>query len=698
MLSTIIQMTMRTVKLALFFCLAQALPLAAQAPTSDNSGNGMLKGNYYFRHVLYVISSTADSQGIVGDISDGIAVYGVIAFDGSGNYTINGMVADSSVGTPDPLSCYLAQNVCAATAGSPVMGTYAISASGFGFLANPLSTGDSIYGLVSANGIFAGSTTETTSNYCDLFIAAPQPSTQPTFSGVYTVAGYEAIYAGADYLPGQDMFFQMNPNGAGNLGTVNVTGYYEGGGTGTISQSNSNIKYRFSNNAAVVTFPNNTNANFFAGDEYLYFSPDGNFIFGGSPNGYDMIVGLRNASGTQNFGGLYYQAGIDQNVSQLGAGYADFDGYYGALNASANGIIIAHERLNDQILQGSTYAWTFLDSFNPPVTGSYTDNSYQFQYVAGDGGTIRIGQGIGPYLGLSVAFQAPGFPATQSVFISPGGIVNAASNAPFTGGISNGEFISIYGTNLASRTALASTLPLPTTLAGVQVMINGTIPAPIDYVSPGQLNVIVPSQYPYSLAQVQVINNGVSSNVVTVPVNPSGPGIYANPSGGVYAAAIDAASGMPVTPATPAQPGDTLEVFATGLGVVSPPVPDGSAPPSSPLSYTYNTITADIDGTNAPVSFAGLAPGLAGLYQINVQIPSTTPAGDHFLDLSASDPKSMALQSYSQQVLISVAGSTAALRGGKAMASPRTSSPRNVSPYLNRKRFCAFDARSACQN
>ena len=395
---------MRIAKVALFCCISSGLPLAAQAPAFDTSGNGMLNGTYYFRHVLYAIGTTADSNGIIGDISEAIALYGQISFDGNGNYTIpNGIVSDSGLGSPDPLSCYLAQTTC--TTGAAVTGTYSVSASGYGTIANPIVTGDFIYGLVSANGIFAGSSTETTSAYNDLFIGAPVPSTALTnsnFSGSYTVAGY---------LPQEDMLLQMNPNGAGNLGTVNVTGYYEGGGTATISQSNSNIPYFFSNSAAVVTFPTSATANFFSGQEYLYFSPDGNFFFGGSPtNGYDMIVGVRNASGTQNFQGLYYQAGIDQNLSDLSGGYADFDGYYGSFNASGNGSIIAHERLYDQIFTGSTYGWTFADSFTPPVTGAYTDTNESFQYAVGDGGAIRIGQGIGPYLGLTCRFPGPVFP------------------------------------------------------------------------------------------------------------------------------------------------------------------------------------------------------------------------------------------------------------------------------------------------
>src|ERR1035441_2550735 len=90
-----------------------------------------------------------------------------------------------------------------------------------------------------------------------------------------------------------------------------VAAYAGQNGPNRVVQSLPNVKFRFSNGAAVVTFPSSSTA-LFVGDYWLYFSPDGNFVFGGSPNSTDLLVGVRTGTGTPNLSGLYYQAGLDQ--------------------------------------------------------------------------------------------------------------------------------------------------------------------------------------------------------------------------------------------------------------------------------------------------------------------------------------------------------------------------------------------------
>ena len=151
--------------------ITMAAPLIAQ--TWDTSGNGMLNGKYYFRHVLYQLSNAG-----TGALYDEVSLYGTVTFNGTtpGTYTMSATEVDVQ-----------AQQMGSGT----VSGTYSIASSGQGFLSNPLSTGDSIYGLVNAQGIFVGSSTENLNGYNDVFIAAPLASPAPTtstFKGSYSLA------------------------------------------------------------------------------------------------------------------------------------------------------------------------------------------------------------------------------------------------------------------------------------------------------------------------------------------------------------------------------------------------------------------------------------------------------------------------------------------------------------------------------
>ena len=70
-----------------------------------------------------------------------------------------------------------------------------------------------------------------------------------------------------------------------------------------------------------------------------------------------------------------------------------------------------------------------------------------------------------------------------------------------------------------------------------------------------------------------------------------------------------------------------ISVYGIGLGIVDPPVAAGQVPPTSSLSRVTNAVAASIGGVPAPVTFAGLAPGIPGLYQINIQVPDAVPSG-----------------------------------------------------------------------
>lgn len=619
---------------------AAAVVPQLSAQSWDSSGNSLLKGTYYFREVIWIIGDNA------GDLGEAYSVYGNINFDGNGGYSLsNANLFQGSVGA--------AQNLPAIT------GTYAIAASGFGSISHPVSNGDSIYGLVS-NGIFIASSTE--AGFNDLFIAAPLASPAPTnssFQGAYAMMQVDSPSGSpSDTIETQ---FTLNPDGNGNLGTVRVAGYIAG--YGSASQNVSNARYFFSNGAANVNFGNASSTSLIAGTEYLYFSPDGNFVFGGSPTGWDMIVGVRSPSTAPAFSGLYYQAGLNQDESQLGSGFADLNSYYGSLKANG-GVLLGHQRLLS-VVSNYLVDETYSSSYTLKSDGTYDDGNYH--YLFGGGGAVRIGLGDPPSMGINVAIQGPAFSAPSSApFVDPTGVVNAASSAMFTSGVAPGEFLSIYGANLASTTKADATFP--STLAGVQVMVNNR-PAPLYFVSPNQISAVVPFGTAETIASIQVISGGAPSNTVTSYVNQTAPGVFTNPPGGVgYAAALHSDYSV-VTPSNPARAGETLSVFVSGLGPVNPAVADGTPGPASPPSQATQAISVYVGGKSATTSFAGLAPQLIGLYQINFVVPSGLSSGDVSLDVQGPD-------FYTTEALLPA--------GSAGSIPPSTAAARNVRGRLAR--------------
>lgn len=594
------------------------LQLHAQSAAAwDTSGNGLLKGTFYFREAIWVVGDNS------GTLNAALAVYGNINFDGNGNYTLSNAALLNS-GT--------LQNNYTAT------GTYSISASGFGFISPLVQSADFIYGLVS-QGIFIGSSTE--GGYNNLFIAAPLASPAPTntfFKGTYWIADFDS--PSGSPLDTRDSLFQVNPDGNGNIGSVAASGYIARVGS-AVRQNISGVRYSFSNGGANVQFGGSlTSSNLIAGNHYLYFSPDGNFVFGGAPNGWDMMIGVRvnSDSATPKFSGLYYQAGMEQDESTLGNGYANLESYFGSFKAAA-GLILSHQRVSSAF-DNNPFDYTYVDSYTLKSDGTYDDTFTQQHYIFGASGAIRIGVGNNPTLGLSVAVQAPSF-SGPGVFLDPTGIVNSGSSALFTASIVPGELISLYGANLASSARSDSTFPL--TLGGVQVMINGR-PAQILNVSPERIDAIVPYDTEInSVAGIQVINNSTASNTVTVFTGMTAPGIFTTPPGGIgYAAAQHSADFSLITPSSPAKIGEVIVVYGTGLGALSSVSPGGT---------TTNTITAAIGGVAAKVGFAGLS--VTGLYQINLTVPAGVPAGDNYLDISGPD-------SFTSEALISIAGTSTA--------------------------------------
>jgi len=643
---------------------AMATPALANLPTFDNTGNSLLNGTYYFREVIYAVGDTA------GDLGGLYSAYGTITFNGSGSYT-TGTVTENALSSSGSGSQPLPTTT----------GSYTFAASGYGYFTEPLSSTLVDYGLVSNNTLIASSTEN---GYNTVFIATLISSPTPTasaFQGSYQMAGFIPPGDGTT-ANAADVSFQMNPDGNGNLGTVNLTGYFSGGGSTAYTQSSS-LKYTFSNGAGVLNFPTSSTARFYSGPVYLYISPDRNFVFGGSPGGFDMFVGTKIGGGTPNFSGIYYEAGLDWDATQLASsGFSSLDSYYGSFNA-VSGNIIGHERLSYGLYQ-SVDGLSYNDTYPTPISGNtytVTNSPFSTQYWFGNNGAIRIGFGVGPSLAMSVGIQAPS-PSGSGVYLSPQGVVNAASYVPFTAGISPGEIVVLYGSNLAPSFQAASSLPLPISLNGVQVTVNG-VPAPIYYVSATQLSVVIPYSAYYTptsglpIARIVVTNASGTSNSVTEFMNVSTPGVFTQNASGLGAASIYHATSkgfVAVTNSNPAQPGETVVAYISGLGSTVPSVVEGQAAPGGPLANTVANFDVFVGATEACGSetnattcpFVGLAPGLANVYQFNIPIPATTASGATQLEFVGPDSDNLQVS-----IPIGSGSASASERQGPGVAAAR---------------------------
>jgi uncharacterized protein (TIGR03437 family) len=217
--------------------------------------------------------------------------------------------------------------------------------------------------------------------------------------------------------------------------------------------------------------------------------------------------------------------------------------------------------------------------------------------------------------------------------LSIGAVANAASN--LAGPISPGEIVVLYGAGIGPaqlvKAAPGSDGSYGTQVANASVSFNG-IPAPMIYAWASQTAAIVPYGVTGATAQVIVAYQGQVSAAFPVSMAPSAPGIFTYDASGLGPAAAINQDGVTVnTAATPTETGDIISLYATGEGQTTPAGVDGK-PASVPYPYPNLTVTATVGGLDAPVKYAGGAPGLvAGLMQVNIQIPSGIQTGDAVL-------------------------------------------------------------------
>jgi uncharacterized protein (TIGR03437 family) len=208
------------------------------------------------------------------------------------------------------------------------------------------------------------------------------------------------------------------------------------------------------------------------------------------------------------------------------------------------------------------------------------------------------------------------------------GIVHAATQLQQN--LAPNTIATLYGTNLSFTTRAAnegdlSAGTLPTSLEGVTVYVND-MQANLFFVSPGQINFLIPSTITTATAKVVVIRVATGGPVVIIPIASSTPGFFEWNGNQAVAVHLD---GSVVTPATPAVAGEVILLFAAGLGQTAPPIISGEVVHGPTWIIALSQFRILLNGVPLPSSnvlYAGLAPNFSGLYQINLRLPAVLPS------------------------------------------------------------------------
>jgi uncharacterized protein (TIGR03437 family) len=609
--------------------------LLSPASAQTLPGPATLSGAYSVRYLGVNAGGTSDVA---------VSFSGTVTFDGKGGFTVSGQGTTGS-GALQILSS----------------GQYNVYSNGMLEMTNPFdSTSSSVlYGGVGSNGVVFASSTE--SYYVDTFIAVPQTTgaSAATLTGTYNMVSLE--FLGGSLNASRDTFSSVTADGKGSLGNVSINGTAQSLNGNAATQTSSGATYSVNaNGTGTMTFPAPsgvaTGNVLLSGAKVLAVSPDGSLFIAGGQSTFDFVIGLKSigSGATQQMDGKYFTGYLlnqdpgTNNQTVLAA--------EGAANeiAALNNKEIFHQRTNCDLcsnayddISDDTFA------FNAGGTVSYSGFG---AFAIGPKGDVVIGSGLGnSYYQLVFYVRVPSVSGT-GVFLNPQGVVNAASFAPFTAQYSPGEVVTLYGNGIATNDASLTALPFPTTMGNVQIKVGDgssttTILAPIYSVcascNPQQISAVIPYNVSTSTGYItfQVINGSTASNVVTGYLGYSSPAVFTQLANGISAGAIQRYPDYSlITSSNPAKAGDTVIVYCTGLGPLTPSVPAGTAPTGiTKISGAVDIWISDAQGNyvNLPqsnVTFAGMSA--AGLYQINIVIPSGLASGNATLEVDTLYPDS----------------------------------------------------------
>ena len=230
-----------------------------------------------------------------------------------------------------------------------------------------------------------------------------------------------------------------------------------------------------------------------------------------------------------------------------------------------------------------------------------------------------------------VSLTTSGFtvlPWDYDASVAPPKINDVVNAADYQEPVAPGGLVSIFGEQLSPVNQASNQLPLPTALGESCLTVNG-IPMPVLFVSSGQINAQIPFNVDGNTTLILRTPGGVSDNF-NLTILPTAPAVFrsgATATQSQLPTVVRHANGQLVTLSNPIHGEDQIVIYLTGMGRTTPPVEAGIPAPLDPLANTLIPPIVRLGGVGLPVSFAGLAPGQVGVYQINASVPWWVPDG-----------------------------------------------------------------------
>lgn len=566
-------------------------PAIAQVPGLDQT---TLNGKFNFTYGVYQRSNSS-------------VVVGSISFDGQGHYT-------------------------AVTGSATSQGSYRVNLDGMGSLTNwidptlpPLSLR-----VGAGAAVIGGSTVEqSTADQHDLLLAIPASAKAPVMNGPW--GGVSFLYTPGPPVLARAGRFRLVFDGNGNVSSTLWT-YHESDVNNGAPQDLASTGTYSVDAGGMGTY---TSAQ---GTRRLIVSADGNTYIGTDTNATELIFATRLASGNPSSTGpqgRYWWLGLNAaspggsgNVRGSAFAWAlgnSLQGFEGNGSAKANGWGLFIDGPTGRLMDIAIGIGAFTVSSDSTV-------ALAFGGLSSPGiGVISASNNALPWTNLSatatanysfnIGIQGPSFQpaAGQTVFLDPNGPMQAATHSAHPFPFAPGTLVIARGSGLASASLSAQGLPVPTALGSTSLTANGQ-PVGLVSVAPNAITFLMPfSTGGAGKIKLKANVGGVDSNEITVRAAPATVGYFSTTGDGLGTVVAAHSDGSAVTVSSPAAAGETVVLYASGLGALANSVAEYDWPTSA--NPTSVPVQADVAGVQATVLYAGAAPGYPGVYQINIVIP-----------------------------------------------------------------------------